>query len=114
MPFINVNTTKKIDGKKRETIKKKLGELISIIPGKSEEVLMIKFDDGSCIYYSGSLKDNAAYVDIRIHGSATKEQKTELIEEVFAAFKEQLGTDEKDMFVTISEFGNWGFQGTMV
>ena len=114
MPYINVNTTKKLDGGSKEAIRKKLGELISIIPGKSEDVLMIKFDDDSCIYYSGSLKDSAAYVDIKIHGSASLEQKKELIEGVFAAFKEQLGIYEKDMFITVSEFANWGFQGTMV
>jgi phenylpyruvate tautomerase PptA (4-oxalocrotonate tautomerase family) len=114
MPFINVNTTQKLQDDAREAIKKRLGELISIVPGKSESVLMIKFDDSSCMYYSGTAKAKAAYVDIRIHGSATQEQKKQLIENVFELFREQLGIESKDVFITISEFENWGFEGTMV
>ena len=114
MPFINVNTAQKLQDDTKEGIKKRLGELISIVPGKSESVLMIKFDDNSSIYYSGAAKVKAAYIDIRINGSATQEQKKQLIESVFELFKEQLGIDSDDVFITVSEFENWGFQGTMV
>ncbi len=114
MPYINVNTTQKLEDNKKEAIKRKLGELISIIPGKSESVLMIKFDDSSTIYYSGDVKEKAAYVDIKIHGSASNGQKKQLIERVFDVIREQLGIDNDDVFITISEFENWGFRGTMV
>ena len=114
MPYINVSTTKALDAENRESIKKRLGEMICIIPGKSEEVLMIRFDHGACIYYSGREKENAAYVDIRIHGNATVAEKSELTVRVFEAFKDQLAINNKDMFVTISEFANWGFQGKLV
>ena len=114
MPYINVNTSKKLTEEKKNTLKQKLGELIAIIPGKSESVLMIKLNDEECIYYSGILKDNAAFVDIKIKGSAAFEIKKELTESVFRAFGEQLGIDAADMFITISEFENWGFQGTLL
>ena len=41
MPYIDVNVSIKLSDQEKDNLKSKLGELISIIPGKTENVLMI-------------------------------------------------------------------------
>ena len=51
MPFINSKVTVKMTDDKKETIKKKFGEAIKLIPGKSENWLMVGFEDGYDLYF---------------------------------------------------------------
>ncbi len=114
MPYIDINTTIKIEKQNRDNIKSGLGEIISIIPGKSESVLMIGFNQQIPMYYSGEEKEQCAFIEIKIHGSATPKQKQKVIENCFLLFEDSLDMKKEDIFITISEFPIWGFQGNMV
>lgn len=46
MPFINSKVTVKMTDSQKEAVKKRLGEAITLIPGKSENWLMAGFEDG--------------------------------------------------------------------
>ena len=43
MPFIGSKITVKVSKEKKEIIKKRLGEAIELVPGKSERFLMVGF-----------------------------------------------------------------------
>ena len=45
MPFINSKVSVTISGEKEKELKCRLGEAISVIPGKSESWLMLNFED---------------------------------------------------------------------
>ena len=45
MPFIDSKVTVKMTEEKKEAVKAKLGEAISLIPGKSENWLMVGFEE---------------------------------------------------------------------
>ena len=50
MPYISFKTNHKLTLRQENTIKSKSGELISLIPGKTEKALMIHMeDDQLCI-----------------------------------------------------------------
>lgn len=53
MPFIGSKVSVKISKEKEEIIKKKLGEAIKLIPGKSETFLMVGFEDNYSLYFGG-------------------------------------------------------------
>ena len=62
MPYIDINITNKLNEKEKDKIKSKLGELITIIPGKKEASLMIGINDEYTIYLEGERKDKSAYI----------------------------------------------------
>ena len=45
MPYISFKTNHKLTLRQENTIKSKSGELISLIPGKTEKALMIHMED---------------------------------------------------------------------
>ena len=45
MPFINSKVSVPLTDSEKETLKGKLGQAISLIPGKSESWLMVGFED---------------------------------------------------------------------
>lgn len=58
MPFINSKISMKISQEQETELKTRLGQSISIIPGKSESWLMTGFEDGYHLYFRG---DNSSY-----------------------------------------------------
>ena len=52
MPFIDSKITGEVSREKRETIKSKLGQAISIV-NKSESFLMVGFEDNYDLYFHG-------------------------------------------------------------
>jgi len=114
MPYIHITTSKTLDSVQKEQIKSELGKLVLIIPGKSEEVLMVAFCDGAKLFYAGKNKENAAFVAINTHGSCGFDEKKRLTEEVFALMQKVVGVAKENMFLTISEYSHWGFQGNLL
>lgn len=112
MPYIAVNVSKVLSEQEKEAIKAGLGEKISVIPGKVEKGLMVDIADGRSLYYGGR-KCDAAYLDIRIFGTAAAGDKKAFMEAAFDVM-EQAGFEKKNVYMTLSEFPNWGVRGTMV
>jgi phenylpyruvate tautomerase PptA (4-oxalocrotonate tautomerase family) len=111
MPYVQVVTSKRLTAQEKAAIKSSIGELIGIIPGKSESVLMVGFFDGTDLFYGGNAKENGAFVGVNLHGDASFEKKSALTETLFAMMKSEIGVSEEDMFLTIQEYPNWGFCG---
>ena len=110
MPFINISTNKTISADKQIALKSELGKTISIIPEKSEEVLMIKFRD-QCDMYFGGQQPECCYMNVNLHHAAPMEKKSEFIEKAFKVVESTLGLEEKNIFITIAEFSHWGANG---
>ena len=53
MPYISFKTNHKLTLRQENTIKSKSGELISLIPGKTEKALMIHMEDDQIMYFKG-------------------------------------------------------------
>jgi phenylpyruvate tautomerase PptA (4-oxalocrotonate tautomerase family) len=114
MPYICVNLSKKIDGKQEEELKARLGEIITLIPGKSEAVTMVDISCGRSLYLGGKALGNGAFVEIRLLGKAEKAYKEALTEAVFKSLKELVGASEKEVYVNVVEFENWGTGGKLI
>lgn len=113
MPFIQVNVTKTLSQEQKEAIKSGLGRVISLIAGKTERVLMVDISDGHTMYFDGSLRENCAYIDVKIYRQANFGEKKALTEAVFQLLKESIGLDEDNFYLSISEFDTWGTKGSL-
>ena len=54
MPFIELKTSVSISKEKEAELKSAFGEAIAIIPGKSEQWLMLNFCDEQRMWFKGS------------------------------------------------------------
>ena len=113
MPYINSTITVKLTEEKREIIKSKLGQIITEIPGKSEQALMVSFNDNHTIYFRGEKKDKAAFVEIKIFGTAERKYKEAITTRVCSLFEEELFITKDNIYVIFDEVKDWGGNGRM-
>lgn len=114
MPYIDVKVTPELNKDEKDLMAKKLGELISIIPGKSESSLMINITDNSAVYFGGKVKQKAAFVDIRIYGKAEQKYKEQLISAVSDELGSAYGIQKSDIYINFFEMQNWGLNGRFI
>ena len=70
MPFIDSKITGNVSKEKREAIKSKLGQAVSILH-KSETFLMVGFEDQYDLYMGGNSLEQGAYVSVSLFGDAS-------------------------------------------
>ncbi|AWK51833.1 hypothetical protein DIC82_12755 [Clostridium beijerinckii] len=112
MPFIGSKITVKISKEKEEIVKKRLGEAIKLIPGKSETFLMIGFEDEYTLYLGGEKLDKGAFIEVKIFGKASKEAFSVLTKEICSIYEEELQIPQDKIYVKYEEVENWGWNGS--
>ena len=95
MPYIAVTTSKALSDEQKDELKKTIGQKISLIPGKTEAALMVDISDNHTMYFAG------------------EKRKKALTEALFDAVELHTGLHDDSIYLTYSEFSNWGTRGTM-
>lgn len=112
MPFIGSKITVKISKEKEEMIKKKLGEAIELIPGKSERFLMIGFEDEYSLYFGGEKLEKGAFIEVKVFGKASEESFSMLTKAICNIYEEELQIPQNKIYVKYEEVENWGWNGS--
>ena len=112
MPFIQVNVSQKLKEQQKDKVKSRLGELIALIPGKTEAVTMVDIADGRTLYKDGK-PINGGFVEVRLYGAADQPSKEALTEAVFTAMDQLLGIRPQDLYLNIFELNSWGTGGRL-
>ncbi|SFC91666.1 phenylpyruvate tautomerase MIF-related protein [Clostridium uliginosum] len=112
MPFIGSKITVKLSKEKEETIKKRLGEAIELIPGKSERFLMVGFEDEYSLYFGGEKLERGAFIEVKVFGKASKEAFATLTREICSIYEEELQIPQNKTYVKYEEVENWGWNGS--
>lgn len=113
MPFIRVTTNRKLTLRQEIEIKTGLGKLISILPGKKEENLMVHIEDNQIMYFQGEDK-RCMMTSVSLYKHSPLEAKQEFAKQMTAMLETVTGVERKDQYVSFSEFENWGKQGELV
>lgn len=111
MPYIKTTTTVNITEKMNDELVKKLGEAITLIPGKSEEWLMLATDDGSKMAFRGKSDCDVCMMEVDIFGSTTSEAYNALTERLCEVAEEVLGVAKDKVYVKYREYDRWGYNG---
>ena len=114
MPFINSKLSISLTKEKETLIKQKLGELISLIPGKTEQWLMVGFEDNYNLFFGGENSHNIAFVEVRLYGSAPKNNKDKMVESICDLYESELSIPKSNIFVTFHEIPDWGWNGRLL
>ena len=112
MPYIAVSTSKSLSDEQKDALKNAIGQRIGAIPGKTEAALMVDISDNHAMYFAGE-KRKLAFIDVRCYGSTEFENKKALTEALFDAVELNTGLHEDSIYLTYSEFTNWGTRGSM-
>lgn len=108
MPFIDVKTNKQISKAEEITLKERLGQAISILPGKSETWLMLDLHDQCRMYFHG---DDApcAMVQVQVFGKINPAKCEELTAEVCLIMQDVLDIPQDSTYVKYEEISLWGW-----
>ena len=113
MPYISVSVSQTLSPEQKEAVKSELGSLITLVPGKSEAVTMVRIEEGCTLYKGGRALDNGAFVDVRLLGKAPVHSEEQFTQAVFKMLENQLGTEPGDVYLNIMEMERWGTGGRL-
>lgn len=111
MPFINSKVNVKTTLKQRQEIKERLGQAISIIPGKSESWLMLDLEDDQTMFFRGDNKEPIAFVSLNMYGSPEPEAFERMTKEITKIYGEVLGVSPDHMYIKYDASMYWGWNG---
>ena len=112
MPFINSKISIKITPEQETELKSRLGEAISMIPGKSENWLMVCFEPEAHLYFRGDNSEAVVFVDVSIYGSENPSAFSSLTGEICTIYHEVMNIQPDHVYVKYSVTNNWGWNGS--
>ena len=111
MPFIDSKISVKITKEQETELKTRLGQAISIIPGKSENWLMAGFEDDYHLYFRGDNSEPMAFIEVRIFGAPNKDAFSRMTAEITKIFGDVLSIAPDHMYIKYSATSDWGWNG---
>jgi len=111
MPFIDIKTNIDVPHDNQVTIKSKLGEAITAVPGKSEKWLMVEIEPECALWFSGESAP-AAMVEVSIYGGASSSVYSAMTEKICNILKNELEIRPDRVYVKYTETENWGWNGS--
>lgn len=110
MPFINTKYSASITQEQETAIKSALGEAMSLV-GKSEDWLMLGFEQNCSMYFKGEKSEKLAFVEVSLFGGASSALYSKLTGEICRIYGEVLGIPADKIYVKYSSTDNWGWNG---
>ena len=111
MPYIETKTTVKLTDKTARALKEAFADAITLIPGKSEQWLMLGFDDGKKMAFRGDMDSDCAMLEVDIFGAAAESAYDALTERLCSVVSEILGISSDRIYVKYRECDRWGYNG---
>ena len=108
MPFViaRVNVSVKLEQEQR--IKSALGRAIELVPGKSEQYLMIGFEENYRFWLRWSDSQKAAYIEVSIFGNEKHCGYDGLTYDITRAFYGVLDIPPENIYIKYDDIHVWG------
>lgn len=109
MPLITARISTEISKEKEISLKTQFGKAIELI-GKSENWLMVEFQDNCRLYFKG---DDApsAMLEVDLLGKASAGGYDALTKQITDIVEKELGIAKDRIYVKYCEFEHWGYSG---
>ena len=108
MPFIDARFSTTVSATQEESIKKRLGEAISLI-GKSEAYLMVQIQSDCKLYFKGNKDADSAFFEVKLLGKSTKANYEKLTAALCEIASEELSIPTNRVYVKFEEVKYWGY-----
>ncbi|MCD8029173.1 MAG: hypothetical protein LUF02_11090 [Erysipelotrichaceae bacterium] len=110
MPYMNITTTKTLTLYQEKKLKAAADKLITILPGKTAENLMVHIEDNQVIYFRDNEFD-CMKVNVQVFHSIDYKYKKEFVQQLMKQFEHITGIPVNQQYVTIEELEHWGKNG---
>jgi hypothetical protein len=111
MPYINARVSVAMSQEQEVALKSRLGQAISLIPGKSEAWLMTEFQDQCHLYFRGDNSQPVAFVEVKVYGKENATAFEALTVEICKILDEVMGIAPDHVYVKYEAVANWGWNG---
>jgi Macrophage migration inhibitory factor (MIF). len=112
MPCIETKLSVSLSEDKEKILKTKFGEAISLLPGKSENFLMVSFEDNCHLYFKGQNTEPIAFVEVKIFGKSTNEAYEKLTASLCDILNREIGISPTNIYVKYEEVSHWGWNSS--
>ena len=110
VPFIHTRVNRPISKEAEKSMAKRLGEAVSLL-GKSENWLMLQFEDNCRMYFKGDCSKALAFVGVKLYGKADNAAYQRFTAEATRILGDVLSVPADGVYVEYEETEHWGWQG---
>lgn len=111
MPYIETKVNTQISPAQEEILKKRFAKAIEIFPGKSENWLMLNFEDNCRLWFKGDNNIPTAYVEVKIFGQISEIHAEEMTKQMCSILEEVLEIPSARCYIKYSACDTWGWNG---
>lgn len=112
MPFVHLSTTIAITPQAKAELANEIAKLVATMPGKPYERTMVRID-AECDIYRAGKPAQCAYFQTHFQDPVPLEAQTAYIESMYALFKEKLGLEIPQVYMSMIALDTWGTRGTL-
>lgn len=113
MPFVSFTTTKTLTLQQDVALKEITGELISIIPTKKEENLMVHIEDNQVMYFRGKEID-CMKIEVQLFHNTELQYKQEFVKKLTQEVAKITNIPVENQYLSIEEYDHWGKNGEYI
>ena len=111
MPFIETKTSVSVSKTQLTALKEAFAKAIEIIPGKSEEWLMLNTIGECNMAFRGDMDTPSAMIKVEIFGKAKDCEYDRLTKEICRIVSDILSVSPDRIYVRYEEVSHWGYNG---
>ncbi|MBQ8037819.1 MAG: hypothetical protein IJ268_12580 [Proteobacteria bacterium] len=114
MPFFILKTNQTIDDETATEIKTAFGKAIELVPGKSEQYLLLEIQDRCKIYLRGSDREPIAYITASIFGNESHLGYAELTDAITRILQTILHIPSHNIYIKFDDIAVWSVAGKTI
>ena len=114
MPFIISRLNVPVSEAQERELKARMGKAISLVPGKSEEYLLLGFEDNCRLWLRGDNSEPIAYIEADIFGNETHAGYDAFTKEITKAFFEILNIPPENIYIKYDDIKAWSVNGMYI
>lgn len=114
MPFIKSKVSCELTTEQELDLKRRIGKAIELVPGKSEEYLLLEFEDNCRLWLRGEQDAPIAYIEAAIFGNENHLGYDAFSAEITKAFVKVLGIPPDRIYIKYEDIIAWGVSGQYI
>lgn len=114
MPFVISRVSVEVSREQELELKRRLGEAIALVPGKSEAYLLVELEDRCHLFLAGSDEAAIAYLDVSIFGNEDHAGFDHFAAAATQAYHDVLGIDPSRIYLRFSDIASWSVAGRFI
>ena len=110
MPFIHTRVNKPVTPAQEEQMARDMGKAITLL-GKSEQWLMLHFEENCRLYFRGGNDQALAFINVKLLGTSGRPRYNDLTQELTRIVSDALDISPDGVYVAYDETDFWGWNG---